>query len=132
MKFAKLTASLMVVLMLCSAFTKKDKNEGVYIAGVAASFCDTVIYFTDVQLVENLGLKDKMLPQRSEFSSQLKNFVENTYGLSNQTCFVYFSTKKEKLEKNMRKMKEKYRKDGKLILRNIEEGFKFTLSKEEE
>ena len=132
MKFAKMMASLLVVLMLCSAFTKKEKAEGVYMAGVAASFCDTVIYFTDVQLVENLYLKDKMLPQRSEFSSQLKNFVENTYGTANQTCFVYFNTKKEKLEKAMRKMKEKYRKDGKLVIREVDKNFKFTLVPDEE
>ena len=132
MKLARLMGSLLVVLMLCSAFTQKKDKGGVYVAGVAASFCDTVIYFTDVQLVDNIELKNKMLPKRSLFSGQLKEYVENKYGTPNQTCFVYFGTKKEKLAKSMKKMQEKYRKEGKMVIRKVEGDFKFSLSGEEE
>ena len=50
MKFVKLLAPLFLVCMMCSAFTMKDKTNGMYIVGVSASFTDSVIYFTDVPL----------------------------------------------------------------------------------
>ena len=73
-----------------------------------------------------------MLPQRSHFSEQLKEYIENKYGTPNQTSFVYFSGKKEKLAKKMKKMQEKYRKDGKMIIRKVEGDFTFSLSNEED
>ena len=125
----------------CASSERSTNEEGVStesaemaskVAGVSASFCDTVIYFTDVQMVENLELKNKMLPQRSHFSEQLKEYIENKYGTPNQTSFVYFSGKKEKLAKKMKKMQEKYRKDGKMIIRKVEGDFTFSLSNEED
>ena len=45
-----LVAALSVVLF--SAFTMKGGDKPVYMFGVGASFKDSVVYFTEVQLVE--------------------------------------------------------------------------------
>ena len=116
------------VVLLCSSFTLgkgKGKNKDVYMAGVSASFSDSLIFFTDIQLVDSVELdKDKLLPERQQYSSQLKRFLEGQ-GMKNRTCFIYFNTNRKKLEKAIRKMKEEYQEGGRNILRQVDADFKF-------
>lgn len=128
MKYIKLFSILSVAFMICSSSTmKKDNNQGIYIVGVSASFTDSLVYFTDVQFVDSVKLnKDSLLPQRQQYSYQLKTYLGNKTNTPNRTCFIYFNTKKEKLEKHIKKMKEKYQKNGKSIIHQIDPEFKFT------
>lgn len=127
MKSIKLLATLFLLLMVCSAFTQKGNGKGVYIVGVSASFSDSLIYFTDIQYLDSVELdKDGLLPLRSKYSDQLDDYLELQQGQKNRTCFIYFNEKASKLEKNIKKMKAKYQKDGKSILRETGSGFKFT------
>ena len=133
MKFVKIFASLFLVLMVCSAFSLKGKNKenGMYMAGVSASFTDSLIYFTDVQFVDSVVLdKNKLLPLRELYSEQLEDYLENNLGLKDRTCFIYFDKKKDKVEKEIKKMKAKYLKEGKSVLKEVGTEFKFTKPKE--
>ena len=133
MKKMNMLVALFVVL-LCSSFTLgkgKGKNKDVYMAGVSASFSDSLIYFTDIQFVDSVVLdKDKMLPMRGQYSDQLDNYLEQNLGLNNRTCFIYFDGKKHKLEKIIKKMKDKYLKEGKVVLKETGADFKFTKPEE--
>ena len=133
MKFVKVLAALLMVFMVSSAFSlKKSKSNGLYIVGVSASFSDSLIYFTDIQFVDSVNVdKNKLLPMRSQYSDQLENYLEQVKGMKNRTCFIYFNEKKSKLEKNINKMKENYQKEGKSILRELGDEFKFTKAVEE-
>jgi len=127
MKSVKIFASLLFVLALCTASTLENKKKGIFIVGVSASFTDSLIYFTNIQFVDSIELdKNKLLPMRSQYSEQLDNYLEQNLGLNNRTCFIYFDEKKKKLEKTIKKMKEKYQKDGKAILKETGADFKFT------
>ncbi|MBE6280964.1 MAG: hypothetical protein E7095_02720 [Bacteroides sp.] len=128
MKRFGLYSILLVAFMICSAFTmKKGDTKNVYMVGVSASFSDSLIYFTDVQLVDSVELDaNKLLPQRQQYSYQLKTYLEAKTGMTNRTCFIYFDTKKNKLEKTIKKMKADYQKDGKSIIRQVDPEFKFT------
>lgn len=128
MKNIKILGALLLVFIMCSAFSMKKKDDKqVYIAGVSASFKDSLVYFTDIQLVDSVILdKNKMLPQRQQYSYQLKTYLESKLGQSNRTCFIYFDSNKTKLEKSIKKMKDKYRKSGKSIIRQVDSEFKFT------
>lgn len=120
--------TLLLVFVVCSAFSFKKKGQAeVYMVGVSASFSDSLVYFTDIQLVDSVTLdKDDMLPQRQQYSYQLKTYLEAKTGQANRTCFVYFNENKAKLEKSIKKMKDKYQKSGKSILRQVDPEFKFT------
>lgn len=127
MKSLKILASLFVVLMVCTASTLEDKKKGMYIVGVSASFTDSLIYFTDVQFVDSVTLNsEKLLPNRSQYSEQLEDYLKMREGGKNRTCFIYYNKKKAALEKMVKKMKEKYQKDGKSILKETGSDFKFT------
>ena len=82
MKSIKILCSLLLVLMVCSAFSLKgSKGKSVYIVGVSASFTDSLVYFTEIQLLDSVRLdKNKMLPERSQYSYQLKNYLETRKG----------------------------------------------------
>lgn len=126
MKTLKVIGSLLLVFVMCSAFTMQKDKEGVYIAGVSASFSDSLVYFTDVIFVDSVSLdKDKFLPERYQYSSQLTDYLLQKHGLRNRTSFVLFGEKKEKLEKTIKKLKEKYKKAGKNQLQQVDADFKF-------
>lgn len=112
---------MLLVLTVCSAFSlKSSKNKPVYIVGVSASFTDSLVYFTEIQLLDSVHIdKNKMLPERAQYSYQLKNYLENEEGLANRTCFVYFSNSKKKLQKTVTKMKTKYQKGKTMLMRQV-------------
>ena len=126
MKSIKILCSLLLVLTVCSAFSLKG-SKSVYIVGVSASFTDSLVYFTEIQLLDSVRLdKNKMLPERSQYSYQLKNYLENEEGLTNRTCFDYFSNSRKKLQKTINKMKTKYQKGKTLLIREVNpNAFKF-------
>lgn len=111
MKYVRILMALAVVFTICSAFTMKSKDKPVYAFGVAASFSDTVVYYTDIQLLDSVSLKNNgFLPQRDLYSYQLKNYLEYELNKPNYTCMIYFSETKKKLEKEMSKVIGKYKK----------------------
>lgn len=127
MKSFKFLVSLFLVLMVCTASTLEGNKKGMYIVGVSASFTDSLIYFTDVQFVDSVTLNsEKLLPNRSQYSEQLEDYLKMREGGKNRTCFIYYNKKKASLEKMVKKMKEKYQKDGKSILKETGSDFKFT------
>lgn len=126
MKFAKVLIALCLLMGVCSAFTTEDKGKGLYMVGVSASFTDSLIYFTDVQFVDSIEIgKDGLLHERGQYSTQLDDYLKYKKGLDNRTTFIYFHKNKAKLEKDINKMKGKYRKEGKALLKQVDAGFKF-------
>lgn len=128
MKSLKLFFSLLLVFFVASAFTMQDgKKNGVYIAGVSASFSDSLVYFTEAIFVDSVVLEHKtgFLPERYQYSTQLTDYMSAKYGLHHRTSFVLFNNDKAKLEKELKKLKEKYQKSGKSILKEVDSSFKF-------
>ena len=102
--------------------TKEDKEEetSVYIFGVSASFLDSLVYFTDIEELQGVRIKkDGLLPYRQEYSNQLKNYMEQTEGQTNRTCFIYFNKKRKKLDKLETKLKQRYAKGGALYIQQV-------------
>lgn len=115
------------MVMGVAAKKSKDKNKyGVYMAGVSASFTDSLVYFTDVQYLDSAVVDNKgFLVGRSQYSVQLKDYLEAKEGVKNRTCFMFFNVKKNKLQKELLKLKEKYGKGNTLVLKSVNPEFKF-------
>lgn len=129
MRYTKIICFLFAAAFAVSAFSKqpKDKNKyGVYLAGVSASFADSLVFFTDIQFVDSAAVDEKdMLVGRASYSYQLKDYLEQKQGEQNRTCLMFFNRKKAKLEKEMKKLKEKYQKGGTLVIRDVDSAFHF-------
>lgn len=120
MKFARIVLLLCVALIVCSAFSKKSKS--VYAFGFSASFTDTVVYYTELQVLDSVQLdRNGFLPYREHYSYQLKNHLEYDKGKKNRTCMIYFSDNKEKLTKTLNKLLLKYKKEKEIKLIEIKQ-----------
>ena len=112
-----------ILLTITSVLTIVAKNKQypkVYMYGIAASFNDSTIYFTDIQAVDTVWLdsKTKFLINRNDYSYQLKNYFENI-GLRHRTCVVTYALKRKDIEKKFQKTRNKYVKKGKTELKYI-------------
>lgn len=130
MKYVSILFAVIVVFTLCTASSlkKKDEPKVVYAFGVAASFTDTLVYYTDIQVLDSAQLtKEGFLLKRDLYSYQLKNYLVDNELQENSTCMIYFSDKKSKLEKEASKLLAKYKKTKNLSLVLLSpEKFKFT------
>lgn len=84
-------------------------TDVVYVFGVSFNFNDSTVYVTEVQPVSYMKLekKTKFLPFRSEFSMQLRVYLEGTLGESNQTVSIFYDKNRSKLAKRFYKMKKR-------------------------
>ncbi len=78
MKYVKILFAIALVFTMCSAFSlKKDHSKPVYAFGISASFTDTVVYFTDIQILDSAKVsKEGFLAHRELYSYQLKNYLK--------------------------------------------------------
>lgn len=115
------------IVVGATAKKSKDKNKyGVYMTGVSASFTDSLVYFTDIQFLDSAQMDGKgFLVGRSQYSVQLKDYLETKEGGKNRTCFMFFNLKKNKLQKELQKLKEKYNKGKNMVLKDVNPEFKF-------
>ena len=117
MKYVKILFAIALVFTMCSAFSlKKDHSKPVYAFGISASFTDTVVYFTDIQILDSAKVsKEGFLAHRELYSYQLKNYLEDNQLQQNSTCMIYFSENRKKLEKEATKLYE----TGRVISNNL-------------
>ncbi len=133
MKYVKILFAIALVFTMCSAFSlKKDHSKPVYAFGISASFTDTVVYFTDIQILDSAKVsKEGFLSHRELYSYQLKNYLEDNLLQQNSTCMIYFSENKKKLEKEATKILNKYKKNNRMTVSRIDAD-KFHFTKPEE
>ena len=133
MKYVKILFAIALVFTMCSAFSlKKDHSKPVYAFGISASFTDTVVYFTDIQILDSAKVsKEGFLSHRELYSYQLKNYLEDNQLQQNSTCMIYFSENKKKLEKEATKILNKYKKNNRMTVSRIDSD-KFHFTKTEE
>ncbi|MDR3118282.1 MAG: hypothetical protein LBU44_02505 [Mediterranea sp.] len=118
MKFVRIALLFAAVLTVCSAASKKSKS--VYAFGLSASFTDSVVYYTEIQVLDSVHLdKSGFLPHRDHYSYQLKNYLEYQQGKKNRTCMIYFSNNPAKLSKERVKLLGKYKKDKAVLLEEL-------------
>ena len=133
MKYVKILFAIALVFTMCSAFSlKKDHSKPVYAFGISTSFTDTVVYFTDIQILDSAKVsKEGFLVHRELYSYQLKNYLEDNQLQQNSTCMIYFSENRKKLEKEATKILNKYKKNNRMTVSRIDSD-KFHFTKPEE
>ena len=133
MKYFRIVLAMCFAVIVCSSFTlKKAKDKPVYAFGVAASFNDTIVYYTEIQVLDSVFLdKNGFLPERELYAYQLKNYLEYDLKKVDYTCMIYFSENKNKLLKDANKIKAKYKKSENIVLSPIAVS-EFTFKKPEE
>ena len=105
-----------VLLMMCCLATAsaKPRCQPIYIFGVSASFNDSIVYITDIQLLDSAWVDDKtgFLLMRNEYSDQMRRHF-TAKGQLNRTCIVCFAEKEKDIQKKYAKMRKRYMGDKK-------------------
>ena len=107
-------AAMLVVTLLAMAKQKPSQygrgTGKVYLFGVSQELTDSVVYVTFINEVDSFDLakKTKFLPFRSEFSLQLKEYMQGTMKKDHQTTVVFYSNSRKKLSKKYYKIKKRY------------------------
>ena len=83
-----------------------------YMFAFAASFTDTIVYFTNVMEVDSVWVqsKSKFLIGRENYSRQFRDFLSEKKQMPHRTCIVVYHKNRKKLEKKYLKMKRLYTK----------------------
>ena len=125
--------ALIIALLTLHAIPALSKTRctPVYMFGVSASFNDSIVYFTDIQIIDSAWIEERgnMLLGRLEYSYQLRSFV-NARGEANRTCLVAFAFKEKDIMKKYQHMKKQFtgskKRPTKYDVREIDEDeFKF-------
>lgn len=115
---------------------KKIKTD-IYIFGCSASFSDSIIYITSVQVLKDAEIdsKSKALMHRDMYSSQLKDFLTEEMRQPHRTCFVIFADKEKAAMRKFEKVKKLYtvKAKGKFEVQFLtDDDFRFTLVHDDE
>ena len=118
---------LLVLFSLGVQAEKKPKMQTVYIFGFSASFTDSTAYLTDVMQLDSAYVTQKgFLADRSPYSLQLENYIQEKHNLLNTTNAVFFSVKKKSLAKKYDRVKRMYQLGENLRLNLLHaEAFRF-------
>ncbi len=120
-----LTFLLMLALMVAgtqrAAAKSKPRVQRVYIFGFSASFTDSLACITPVQQLDSAWVDPShgMLMDRALYSLQLQYHVESAYGVSNNTCAVFFAKSQRKAERQWNKLRRRYSKDQNVKFREL-------------
>lgn len=126
MKFKSII--LVAILIWCGIMPASAKSycTPIYMFGLSASFNDSVVYITNIQIIDSawVDVKTHFLVNRNEYSNQFKNYF-TTKGQSNRTCVVVYAEKEKDILKKYSKMKSRYTPSKKKVknfdLRSLDE-----------
>ena len=131
MKFKSII--LVAILMWCGILPSFAKSycTPIYVFGLSASFNDSIVYITNIQILDSAWLDEKthFLIDRNEYSNQFKNYFTSK-GQTQRTCVMVFAEKEKDILKKYSKMKSRYSPSKKNVknfdLRTLDEDdFKF-------
>ena len=117
MKHILIILMTVVTLGVCTTVdAKKVSVPKMFIFGMAASFNDTIVHFTNIQEIDSAWIEKKndFLQARDLYSSQLRDFLADQKQMPHRTCIVVAHKDRKKLEKKFIKFRKLYTqsKDG--------------------
>lgn len=97
---------------LTTAEARKQPVPHMYMFGMAASFTDTIVHFTNIQELDSVWVESKndFLLERDSYSYQFRDYLNQKQQLPHRTCIVFYGQKRDKLEKKYQKMMKLYTK----------------------
>lgn len=124
-------ALALTVVSLCSWGANRPSK--VYLFGLAASFNDSTVYFTEIQELDSayIDSRTKFLYSRENYSYQLRDHL-TAQGAKNPTCITCFALKRKDIDKKYARLRKKYA-NGKFLIKEVKQpGFRYQAIKPDE
>lgn len=98
---------LLAVCTATSALAQSTKQKTIYAFAYGTNLKDSTAYISAVATLRGVDVENKtdFLTARSEYSKQIKHYLEQKYG-GLFTCAVIFGEKKDKVEKRYVKIRK--------------------------
>lgn len=103
------TLLALALLLMPSLMFALQKQERLYVYGVATSFNDSTVYITEIQQLDSAWVDTKtgFLYSRNNYSFQLRDHLKAN-GFANPTCVTYFAKTRKEIEKKYVAIKRRY------------------------
>lgn len=104
-----LALSCLMPLAMMAGGGKAPKMQSVAMFGVGISFTDSVVYETEIQMLDSVWVNPDhdFLEDRTLYSLQLQYFMEQQ-GVKNAVCTVLFSKKQSSLQGKWEKIRKRH------------------------
>ena len=129
MKLRKYIIAIASIVLFPTIACALNKQQAIYICGIATSFNDSTVYMTDIQMIENAWVDTKtgFLYSRDNYSYQLKDYLKKV-GVSHPTCVTIFGKTRKEAEKKYMALKRRYTTKGKYDVKYIAaDDFKYSV-----
>lgn len=126
-KYLAVAAIMFMASVAVATAAKNKANKSMYVFGVVTSFNDSTAYITSIQMIDSVATVGKtgILANKQEYSYQLKDYMTRL-GNSHSTCVTINAATKKQIEKLNAKMRERFIKKDKFIIKDIPESdFKY-------
>ena len=109
-RYALLVAIIVAALPFSHIAAKRVSVPKIYAFGLAASFSDSIVYFTDIQTLDNAWIdsKNDFLQSRNIYAYQLRAHLAEKQQLPGRTCIIFYDQKSDKLKKKYQKVRRLY------------------------
>lgn len=103
------TLLALALLLMPSLMFALQKQERLYVYGVATSFNDSTVYITEIQQLDSAWVDTKtgFLYSRNNYSFQLRDHLKAN-GFATPTCVTYFAKTRKEIEKKYVAIKKRY------------------------
>jgi hypothetical protein len=110
-----LIVTALLVGCVINGNAKGYRPAKIYMFGFAASFNDSTVYLTDIQIVNAylVNNRTKFLANREDYSYQLRNYLQSNGLEAYPTCITMFAENEKDATKKYLKLKERYEKSKK-------------------
>lgn len=110
---------ILCTALLLAAFTQtahaakqRIKQQSTYMAGIAISFTDSMVFITDLQRIDSVTIEQKryFLMDRQLYGMQLQNYLQTKHGGEHYVTAICFGKKKKKMERRYLALCKQYTK----------------------
>ena len=110
--YTLLAAALIFAGISENASAKRVVAPQMYMFGFAASFSDTIVYFSDIQTIDSAWIdsRSNFLQSRDVYAAQFWDFLTANKQMRHRTCVVFYNKNRAQLEKKFVKMRRLYSK----------------------
>lgn len=114
------TIIALAMLLMPSLMFALQKQERLYVYGIATSFNDSTVYITEIQQLDSawVDAKTDFLYSRNNYSYQLREYLKAN-GCATPTCATIFAKTRKQIEKKYMATKKRYTTKGRYNVRPI-------------
>lgn len=120
MKLSSYIIAIAAIMLPSTIASALNKQTTLYVYGIATSFNDSTVYFTELQQMTDtwVDTKTEFLYSRDNYSYQLRDYLKQK-GVAHPTCVTIFGKTRKEAEKKYVELKKRYITKGRYDIKYV-------------